>query len=107
MRVMPIRIVEEVVLHIQGNGTHAPRDVSFGKSLTGQDEHKAEKDCEECLCIHGSTCFHGMTDLHFSHSPVKFRERVPVPLACPAIDVDSDPKDFFRLIQTDYSHHFF
>jgi len=48
-----------------------------------------------------------MTDLHFSHRPVKFCERGAVLIACPAIDIDGDPKDFFRLIQTDYSHHFF
>ena len=107
MRVLSIRIVEQIILHIQSHGPHVPRGVIFGKSQAGQDKHKAEKDYEECLRIHGSMCFHGMTDLHFSHRTVKFCEKGTVLVACPAIGINGDPEDFFRLIQIDYSHHSF
>ena len=91
MRILPVRFIEEIILHIQSKGAHVLRDIIFGKSPAGQDEHRAEKDYEECLRIHGSTCFHGMMDLHVPHRPVKFCERDPVPVACPAIDIDGDP----------------
>ena len=47
MGVLPVRVVEQIILHIEGNGAHVLRDIFSGKSPAGQDEYKAEKDYEE------------------------------------------------------------
>ena len=60
MGVLPIRFVEQIILHIEGNGAHVLRDIVSGKSLTWQDKHKAEKNYEKYLRIYEPVCFHGM-----------------------------------------------
>jgi len=47
MCVLPVRPVEEIILHIQGNSVDMLRDISFGNGLAGQNKHKAEKRYEK------------------------------------------------------------
>jgi len=47
MRVLPVRIVKQIVFHIQGNGTHASRDIIFGNGPAGEEGYTAQEKCEE------------------------------------------------------------